>query len=165
MLFLPGCHKEKPQESDTFHFIVYPGSTYLPKLTELKKEAQKIVEPQNPEPDPSVIYDTDAPLETVAEYYVKRYGYGKIAPDPTNNLSSVKPRAYYRNGDLQKDAQAIVPLLQKMKVSCDVTQAQGSYRACDLDAKPNLPRMTIQRPYFDVTSSRVVNRTLILMAR
>ena len=52
---------------------------------------------------PIAIYDTDAPLDKVAEFYAQSYGYNKVAPDATNNLSSAKPPAYYRTGDLAKD--------------------------------------------------------------
>jgi hypothetical protein len=34
----------------------------------------------------------------------------------------------------------------------------------EIDPKPNRPRVTIQRPYFDVVNSQVVDRTIILMA-
>jgi hypothetical protein len=52
-----------------------------------------------------------------------------------------------------------------MKMNTDVTRAQGKYKAADIEPKPNRPRVTVQRPYFDVTNSQVVDRTLILMSR
>jgi hypothetical protein len=39
------------------------------------------------------------------------------------------------------------------------------YKAAQIEPRPNRPRNTIQRPYFDVTTSQVVDRTMILMAR
>jgi hypothetical protein len=55
--------------------------------------------------------------------------------------------------------------MKKVGINPDVTKATGSYRAAEIEAKPNRPRVTIQRPYFDPTKSQVVDRTLILMFR
>jgi hypothetical protein len=163
---LVGCKHEKgPAAEEAFSFVVYPGAQYLPHLTEMTKQAHKVLKPGEPEPPPTAIYDTDASVEDVANFYAKSYGFGAVAPDATNNLSAAKPRAFFRNGDLHGDAQAIEPLLQQMKIPTDISRAQGTYKAADIDAKPNRPRVTVQRPYFDVTNSQVVNRTLILMSR
>ena len=163
---LTGCKHEKgPGAEEAFSFVVYPGAQYLPHLTEMTKQAHKVLKPGEPEPPPTAIYDTDASVDDVANFYAKSYGFGTVAPDATNNLSAAKPRAFFRNGDLHTDAQAIQPLLQQMKLTTDIARAQGTYKAADIDAKPNRPRVTVQRPYFDVTNSQVVNRTLILMSR
>ena len=63
------------------------------------------------------------------------------------------------------DAKAIEPLIQKLNLQTDVSKATGRYRAAELAPRPNRPRVTIQRPYFDVTTSQVVDKTLILMSR
>ncbi len=163
---LVGCKKEKTEkatEPETFTFTVYPGARYLAQLTELDKRAHDVVQPNEP-PPPMAIYDTDASLEAVANFYAKSYGYAKVAADATNNLSAAKPAAYYRNGDLSSDVKAIESLLKKLKVNVDVSKAEGEYRAVEIEAKPNRPRVTIQRPYFDVTKSQVIDRTIILMA-
>lgn len=161
---LIGCSREK-SGADAFSFVVYPGAQYLPHLTEMTKQAHKVITPNEPEAPPTAIYDTDATVEDVANFYAKSYGYNAVAPDATNNLSAAKPAAYFRTGDLQTDVMAIAPLLQKMKMTTDTSRAQGKYKAADIEPKPNRPRVTVQRPYFDVTSSQVVNRTLILMSR
>ena len=160
-----GCRKEKSEaasEPQSFTFTVYPGARYLSQLTELAKQAHTVE--RNEAPPPTAFYDTDASLETVANYYAKSYGYATVAPDATNNLSAAKPPAYYRGGDLQADVSAVVPVLQKLKVNVDVSKAHGKYRAVEIESKPNRPRVTLQRPYFDVTKSEVVDRTIILMA-
>src|SRR6267142_1919590 len=61
-LFFAGCKgKEKESnEPELFAFVVYPGSRYLPTLTETTKKAHKVVTP-NADPPPVAIYDTDAP--------------------------------------------------------------------------------------------------------
>jgi hypothetical protein len=161
---LIGCTKEKLTEQSQFAFVVYPGARYLPQITDLFKQADKIIKPAE-EPPPTAVYDTDAPLEDVANYYAKAYNYGKVAPDATNNLSSAKPAAYYRTGDLGADAKGTQEILQKLNLKADVTKAIGAYKAVELEAKPNRPHVTLERPYFDPTRSEVVDRTLILMFR
>ena len=151
-------------EPEAFSFVVYPGSRYLGQLTETFKQAHKTANPTQ-EPPPMAVYDTEAPVEQVAEYYAKQYGYGAVAPDVTNNLSATKPQAYYRAGELGADAKAIEGLLRQMNLQTDVSKATGVYKAAEIAPRPNRPRVTIQRPYFDVPSSTVVDRTLILMAR
>lgn len=160
-----GCKgKEELAEPEPFSFVVYPGSRYLGQLTETTKNAHRLVTPGQ-EPPPTAIYETDAPVEQVAEFYAKEYGYKEVAPDITNNLSAAKPPAYYRTGDLNSDTKSIEELLKKMNVPTDVSKAVGSYRAADINPRPNRPRVTVQRPYFDVTTSQVVDKTLILMSR
>jgi hypothetical protein len=142
-----GCGKEKEEdEADSFSFVVYPNARYLPQLTDLTKQAHKVLKPQEPEAPPTAIYDTDASVEDVANFYAKAYGYNSVAPDATNN-------------------QGIGPILEKLHVKSDLAKAQGQYKAAEIAPKPNRPRVTIQRPYFDVANSQVVNKTIILMSR
>lgn len=159
---LSACKKEKAAEE--FSFVTYPGGRYLPHLTELTKQAHKIIKPTE-EPPPTAIYDSEASVDDVANFYVKSYGYPPIAPDATNNLSAAKPPAYRRAGDLQVDQKSIEALLPKLNLQTDGSKAVGNYNAVEIAPKPNRPRVTVQRPYFDVTTSQVVDRTLILMSR
>lgn len=160
-----GCKgREEFAEPDAFSFVVYPGSRYLGQITETFKNAHRTMNPGQ-EPPPIAVYDTDATVEQVAEYYAKEYGYKEVAPDQTNNLSAAKPPAYYRTGDLQTDTKSIEELLRRMNMPTDITKANGAYRAADILPRPNRPRVTVQRPYFDPTTSAVVDRTLILMGR
>lgn len=164
-LAVAGCGKEKKEgnEQEAFSFTIYPGSRSLAQLTDLWKRAHKVIKPNEDVP-PIAIYDTDAPMDKVAEFYAQSYGYNKVAPDATNNLSSAKPPAYYRTGDLAGDVKAIVPVTDKLGVKVDVSKAVGTYRAAEIDPKSNRPRVTVQRPYFDVSTSQTVDRTLILMS-
>src|SRR5260221_12757019 len=106
-----GCkHKEsQSNEPESFAFFVYPSARYLAQLTEVTKNAHKVIHP-NLDPPPTAIYDTDATVEKVAEHYAKEYGYSTIAADSTNNLKSAQPPAYYRSGDLQSAAQGAKPI-------------------------------------------------------
>lgn len=163
-LFVACKGEEEYSEPEAFSFVVYPGGRYMGQLTENFKAAHKMINPSQ-EPPPTAVYDTDAPIEQVAEYYAKQYGYNEVAADPSNNLSATKPPAYYRAGDLAKDTKDIEPLLKQMNLATDTTKATGTYKAAEIAPRPNRPRVTIQRPYFDVTTSQVVDRTLILMSR
>ena len=163
---IAGCKggEEEATEPEAFSFVVYPGARYLGQLTETTKNAHRAMDP-NTEPPPTAIYDTDAPVEEVAQWYAQQYGYKEVAPDATNNLSAAKPPAFYRTGDLASDTKAIEELLKKMNLQTDVSKAIGSYKAAQIEPRPNRPRVTVQRPYFDVTTSQVVDKTLILMSR
>ena len=91
-LVLAGCKSEKTQpvaEPQTFTFTVYPGAQYLTQLSELLKRANTVIKP-NQTPPPVAMYDTDAPVDAVADFYAKAYGYRNVAPDSTNNLSAAK---------------------------------------------------------------------------
>lgn len=165
LLTIAGCSKEDEySEPESFSFVVYPGSRFLGKITESTRQAFKLIKP-NEEPPPVAVYDTDASVEDVATFYAKSYGYATVALDATNNMSTVPPKAYYRTGDLATDIKSIEPLLPKLNLHTDVSKAAGPYKAAEIAPRPNRPRVTIQRPYFDVTTSQVVNKTIILMSR
>lgn len=165
LALLGGCSKEDEySEPESFSFVVYPGSRFLGKITEATRQAHKLIKP-NEEPPPVAVYETDASVEEVATFYAKSYGYSSVAPDSTNNMSTVPPRAYYRTGDLAADVKSIAPMLPQLGLNTDVSKAVGTYKAADIAPRPNRPRVTVQRPYFDVTTSQVVNKTIILMSR
>lgn len=162
-LVLAACNGEQAvPEEEPFSFVIYPGARYLGQVTETTKQAFRIVKPGE-EPPPMAIYDTEAPVEEVAEYYAKQYGY-QLAPEGAV-AGETKPPAAWRTGELAADVQAIEPIIQQLGLQTDVSKASGTYRAADLEPLPHRPRVTIQRPYFDVTTSQVVDRTLILMSR
>lgn len=162
LVAIPGCRKEKGAEEEAFSFVVYPGARYLSQLTDLTKQAHKILQPGRTDVPAIAIYDTDAPLDSVVQYYLDSYGY-KISTDP--NAAVTKPPAYRRSGDLQVDAQSVGQLIPKLGLKTDISKAVGRYDAVELNGKANRARVTIQRPYFDVVTSQVVDRTMILMSR
>lgn len=164
LVFIACKGEEEYTEPEAFSFVVYPSSTYLGQLTETRKNALKVLIP-NQDPPPMAIYDTDAPIEQVAEFYSKEYGYNGVAPDQTNNLSAAKPPAFYRTGDLQTDTKAIEEVIKKLNLTTDISKAQGLYKAAEIQGRPNRPSVVVQRPYFNVLTSQVVDRTLILMSR
>lgn len=155
-----GGGEEEIGESEPFSFVIYPGSRYLGQLTEATKQAHRLIAPEQ-EPPPTAIYDTEAPLDEVAAHYAKQYGYDLSAAAAPGKEQKVMQRT----GELATDVKAIEPLLRQMNMPTDVSKASGTYKAIELAPKPNRPRVTIQRPYFDVTTSEVVDRTMILMSR
>ena len=167
VIAVAACRGEKKSESTepaTFQFTFYPSARYLQQVTDVFKQASKAYHPTEEIP-PMAVYDSEDPLEKVAEFYAKAYGYPTIAPDATNDLSAAKPPAYYRAGDMAADIKGAADMIQKLNLKVDTSKAVGTYRAAEIAAKPNRPHVTIQRPYFDVTTSQVVDRTVILMAR
>lgn len=164
---IAGCKGETKSESTeppTFQFTIYPNSRYLQQVTEVFKQASKAYHPTEEIP-PMAVYDSEASVDQVAQFYAKAYGYPTIAPDATNDLSAAKPPAYYRTGDMAADIKSAADMIQKLNLKVDTSKAAGTYRAAEIAPKPNRPRVTIQRPYFDITTSQVVDRTIILMAR
>lgn len=163
-LLFVACKGEEEEyaEPEAFSFVIYPGSRYLGQLTEKTKAAHKVMNP-NVEPPPTAIYDAEASVEEVAEYYAKQYGYAQVAPSAGN--AAAKPQAYYMSGDLAADNKPLEPLIPQIGLQTDLSKAVGTYKGAYIAPRPNRPRVTIQRPYFDVTTSQVVDRTLILMSR
>jgi len=170
---LAGCKREKSADVSDYEsrdaqgsgytFIVYPGARLLPELTDLRRKAQGSL--NGVAPPPQAVYDTDAAVEDVATFYAKQYGYGKVAPDATGNFSSASPHAYYRTGDLAQDNAGMKPVLDKLGFKADLSKAVGTYKGAQISAQPSRPAVTLTRPYFDVTKSQVVNRTLIITYR
>ena len=154
--------EEEYAEPEAFSFVIYPGSRYLGELTEKTKQAHKVARPSE-EPPPTAIYDAEATVEEVADYYAKQYGYAEIAAQP--GTGTTQPRAYYRTGDLAQDNLPLAGILPQLQLQTDLSKAVGTYRGAYISPRPNRPQVTIQRPYFDVTTSKVVDRTLILMSR
>jgi hypothetical protein len=166
MALLCGCNRERAGIAATGadSFPVYPGSQYLPDLTELFRKAGTVTSTRGSVP-PQVLYDTDASLEDVASYYSKQNGFPSVAPSDAPATGGTKPGAFYRTGDLNDDTRAIEPIIRKLNLTVDVAKATGKYRGAHISGDARHPRVTLSRPYFDPTKSQVVNRTLIIMVR
>lgn len=174
-VLLAGCRKERSEplsqyevadmQATSYNFQLYPGAQYLAPQTELLRRAHFVLQPQAKSAPPMAMYDTEAPLEEVAKFYAEKYGYGTVAPNEVNDFSSVKPSAYFTAGDLAADTMQVKPILEQLKVEADLTKATGSWKGAHISPKTNLPRVTLQRPYFDFINSRTVDKTLILMVR
>jgi len=174
-LALTACRKEKSMQpmseyesadvqARAFNFLVYPAAHLLQPETDLLKKASFAMQPNLKEAPPMVMYDTDAKLEDVAAFYAQKYSY-TIADPAATSTSTLKPKAYYTTGDLATDAARIKPILTKLQQSDDISAATGPYRGAYIAPEINLPRVSLQRPYFDIVSRKVVDRTLIVMVR
>lgn len=163
-ILMGGCKGTESAEPEAFSFVVYPGARYLGQMTEKTKEAHRTIINPGQEPPPTAIYDTDASVDQVAEYYAKEYGYGSLV-ETSATLTTARGNAFYRSGDLAADAKAVTPMLEKLGLPTQIQGVSGTYRGAEIAPRVNRPRVTIQRPYIDVVNGTVVDRTLILMTK
>ena len=152
-------------QAAAYDFQVYPGSQFLPQLTDLFRRAHFVLHPGATTAPPMAAYHTDATVKEVAEFYAKKYGYEGLAEDPSKAGTYGTPKAYYRSGDVRADAEGGKELYAKLNLSPDFSQASGPYDGAHITATTNYPRVTIQRPYFDLQQSRMVDKTLIVMVK
>jgi len=152
-------------QARAYSFKVYPGSRFLQPQTELFRKAHFVLHPEAVQAPPTAAYESEGSVEQVAQFYAREYGFSKVAESEANGFSSIKPNAYYTSGDLATDLPSIKPILEKLEMKVDESKAVGSYRGAHINGTDTRPRVTIQRPYFDVATSRVIDRTLILMVR
>ncbi len=176
LFVLASCRSEELQplseyetadlKASAYNFHVYPKAKFLSAQTDVLRKAHFAMQPGAKKAPPMAMYDSDAPIEAVGKFYAEKYGYGSVAESEVNNFSSLKPRAYYLRGNLAADSSAIKPILEKLKMTTDISKAFGEYRGAHISPRPpDLPRVTIQRPYFDLVSSTVVDRTLIIIVK
>jgi len=170
-ILLSACNREKLEpvskgdaarvNARVFNFQVYPGATYLEPYTDLLKKAHFVLQPNAKEAPPMAVYDTADAVDKVAPWYADKYSYPTIA----DNFSSVPPPAYYTQGEIQADLANLKPVLEKLGMSTDLTTGVGKYRGAYIRPQETLPRVSIQRPYFDLVNHKLVDRTLIVMVR
>lgn len=176
LALVAGCSRPAPEqplsewevadlEAARYDFRAFPGSIYLRDQTELLRRAHFVLHPTASQAPPTVVLSSDAPLEEVAGWYAESYGYRRVAPNSVNDFSSVPPKAYYRSGDLKADAEPAVPLLEALELDADISNAEGEYRAAHIEPTMRLPRVSIQRPWFNALENRVEDSTLIIMVR
>ncbi|MGA7614540.1 MAG: hypothetical protein WBX15_05100 [Thermoanaerobaculia bacterium] len=151
-------------EAKAYNFNVFPGAHFLEPQTQLLRKAHFVLHPKAKEAPPMAMYDTEKPIEEVAEYYANLYGYQLLQPNEAKKAKE-KPQAYYSEGSLRTDAQALIPLLPKLGLSADVSGATGGYKGVYVAPTEKYPRVTLQRPYYDVLSNTTVDKTLIILVR
>lgn len=176
LVLLAACRKEEtlPPLSDAesaavqaraYSFKVYPGSRFLQPQTELFRKAHFVLHPDAVQAPPTAAYESDASVADVAKFYAEDSGFGRVADSEANGFSSVKPAAYMTKGELAADLPSIKPILEKLSMQVDDSKAVGAYVGAHVNGTHTRPRITIQRPYFDVATSRVIDKTLIIMVR
>lgn len=144
-------------------FQVYPGSEFLADYTDAFRRSHTLLTPESPEPPPIAVYDTDASVEDVAQFYAETYGYEAVAPPPEDPDSA--PPAYFTSGDIGADTRKIADLLRQLGYQHDFSTLEGKWKGAHIAPTGPYPRVTIQRPYFHFASGEVRDRTLILMVR
>jgi hypothetical protein len=175
ILLLPACRRERAVQplsdyesadvqAKAFNFQIYPGARFLEEQTDLLRRAHFAMNPDAKEAPPMALYESDAPLEQVAQFYGEKYGY-RIADNMANDFKTVKPQAYYTTGTLEQDIEGVKGLANKLELNTDFEKAQGAYRAAYFSPQVTLPRVSLQRPWFNSLSSEVVDSTLIVMVR
>jgi hypothetical protein len=174
MLLILACGGERAEplsdqesaevQAKAFNFQVYPGAQFADAQTDLLRRAHFVMQPDAVDAPPLAVYETDAPLEDVAKFYAEKYGY-TLAENEANSFKTTKASAHYLTGDIGADTQAIAPVIEKLGTGTDVSKASGTYRGAYFEAQETLPRVNLQRPYFDISKSEVVDRTLIVMVR
>lgn len=176
IVVLSGCRKEETLQplseyesadvqARAYNFQVYPGAKFLEAETALLRRAHFVLQPDATEAPPMAMYETETPLDDVAKFYAEKYGFPRVAENELNNFSSARPAAYFTTGDLAKDTAQVKPILEKLKSTVDTGKAIGPYRGAHISATGNMPRVTLQRPYFNLVRGEVVDRTLIVMVR
>lgn len=152
-------------QAKAYNFQVYPGARFLEPQTDLLRRAHFVLDPNAVEAPPMAMYETDDPIEKVAEYYREKYGYARVADNKVNDFSSVAPNAYLTEGDLAADAAAVQPIAAQLGVALHPEKFAGTWKGAHISPTANLPRVTLQRPYVDVVNDRAVDKTLIVMVR
>ncbi|MEO8217519.1 MAG: hypothetical protein ABI718_10605 [Acidobacteriota bacterium] len=151
-------------QARAFNFQVYPGAKFQENQTDILRRAHFVLQPAATEAPPMAVYVTADPVEKVAAFYADKYGY-KIADNLSNDFSAAKPQAYFLTGDIGKDAEAIKPVADKLNLKLDPAKAKGEYRGAFFAPQASLPRVSLQRPYLDLHSGDVIDKTLIVMVR
>jgi hypothetical protein len=170
-----GCKGEKAVEplsdyesadvqAKAFNFQIYPGARFVEDQTETLRKAHFAMNPGATEAPPMAVYETGATLEEVAQFYAGKYGY-TIAENAANDFKTVKPEAYYTTGEFALDAESVKPVAEKLGLKTDFSKASGSYRGAYFSPQITLPRVTLQRPYFNVLTGQIVDKTLVVMVR
>lgn len=170
-----GCRKEADRpvadyevadlQARAYNFQVFPGSVFLKEQTDILRRASLKMHAHLKEAPPMAMYETAATIDEVAEFYRDKYGYSRIAENEVNSFSAAKPNAYFSTGDLRADLESIRPLIDELELTVEYEKANGKYRGAYLAPKPGMPRVTLQRPFFDLVRNQIVDRTLIVLVR
>ncbi|HEU5163422.1 MAG TPA: hypothetical protein VFV54_09780 [Thermoanaerobaculia bacterium] len=150
-------------QATAYNFHVFPGARFLEQQTDVLRRSHFVLHPDAADAPPMAMYEADAPVDQVAAFYAEKYGYGAIAEN-AGPEGAEKPKAYFTSGDLSESL-AIKPITEKLGMQLKFEGLSGPWRGAHIAPRPDMPRVTLQRPYFDYVNDRVVDKTLILMVR
>lgn len=146
-------------------FQVYPGSSFLQEHTEAYRRSHSILNPRSRTIPPMAFYESDEPVETVAGFYAKIYGYDRVHPNAVNDFSPYPPHAYLIKGDLAEATGAIVPIIEQLGYDSDISDVSGDFVGAHIDGIDLFPRVSLQRPWYDFIAGEVRDTTMILMVQ
>ncbi len=150
-------------QAKAYNFVVYPGSRFLEQHTDVMRRSHFVLNPEASDAPPMAVYESDAPVDEVATFYADKYGYGAVG-EGAGPAGAGQAKAYYTSGDLSESL-AIKPITEKLGLQLKFENLSGPWRGAHIAPRPDMPRVTLQRPYFDYVNDRVVDKTLILMVR
>ncbi|HEY0591034.1 MAG TPA: hypothetical protein VGF40_04660 [Thermoanaerobaculia bacterium] len=171
LLMAAACREEKLEpmapgeaagvQAKAYNFVVYPGARFLEQHTDVMRRSHFVLNPSASDAPPMAVYESDAPVDEVAKFYAEKYGYQLAESAGT---ADPKPKAYFTSGDLSESV-AIKPITEKLGMQLKFENLSGPWRGAHISPRIDMPRVTLQRPYFDYVNDRVVDKTLILMVR
>lgn len=172
LLIAAACREEKLEpmapgeaagvQAKAYNFVVYPGSRFLEQHTDVMRRSHFVLNPNAADAPPMAVYESDAPIDEVAKFYAEKYGYPLA--ENAGPEGGAKPKAYFTSGDLSESL-AIKPITEKLGMQLKFENLSGPWRGAHIAPRPDMPRVTLQRPYFDYVNDKVVDKTLILMVR
>ncbi|MBW3565818.1 MAG: hypothetical protein KY459_13970 [Acidobacteria bacterium] len=175
LLSFAGCREPKGEALDEYEssevrtrsmdFQVYPGSSFLEEHTEAYRRSHSILNPRSKTIPPMAFYESNDPVETVAGFYAKIYGYERVHPNAVNDFSPYPPHAYLTRGDLAEATRAIVPIIEQLGYDSDISDVSGDFAGAHVDGIDLFPRVSLQRPWYDFISGEVRDTTMILMVQ
>ena len=171
VLLAVSCREEKLEpvspgeaadvQATAYNFHVYPGARFLEQHTDVMRRSHFVMNPNAADAPPMAVYESDAPVDEVGRFYAEKYGYPLAESAGTG---TPKPKAYFTSGDLSESL-AIKPITEKLGMELKFENVAGPWRGVHIAPRIDMPRVTLQRPYFDYVNDRVVDKTLILMVR
>lgn len=174
LLIFLGCDSEPEErmmsdaesirlQHDIWEFQIYPGAEYLEANTKAYERAHFLMNPGDDEPPRMAFYHSEDSIEEVGAFYAEKYGYGEVAPNQVNDFKPFPPQAYFDQGDLRQATEQIVPMLEQLELSTDISDVEGEFRTAHIEGIDRYPRVTLQRPWYDVVTGEVRDTTMILM--
>lgn len=136
---------------------------YLARQTVLLERAQSLMNPDTSGRAKLALLDTADPFEDILHCYASLYQVEYIANNQHNDLSAVPPAAFRFQGDVAADLQTIRPVLDALGQAPNGPQPSTPYAGATFLPRDGRPRVSLQRPYYDLVDGRIVDRTLILL--
>ena len=162
LLLASACGQERLEKveeyvsQDPWAELAYPGAEQRVEQEDLLRKAHFLANPSADSAPHVEAYSTPDPLNEVAAFYARKYGYGVLPEDPT-------APAHLGSGDFADMRQSIEQIAAKLVETPDLEALKGPYRTAYFRGTGMLPRISLQRPYFDLTRGELIDQTVIVM--